>query len=213
MADGSHVLRAEPLGEGAAEALVALLAEHSNGCFCRFWHFAGDDHAWQERCARTPNDNRRELLAAIRSPTSSRDQADGVVAWGAQQDGLDEELVGWLKLCPHSSLGKLGTRRPYRSMPALSDELADVWVVGCLLVRPSWRRRGVARLLLRKALTVAAQRGARRLLALPRRSETALRDDELWLGPAQLFDELGFVEVEAIGPYPLLERVLDRDGT
>jgi GNAT superfamily N-acetyltransferase len=177
------------------DGLLALMQHASAGCHCRFWHFEGADLAWQERCNVHPQQNRAELEAALGAGSP---EARGVVAVA------DGEVVGWLKLAPAEAMTKLTRRRLYRSLPVFRGDRNGVWIVGCLLVRPDFRRRGVAGALVAGAIPAARELGARALEALPRRSAEPLRDDELWLGPPAVFERLGFVRVDGPDPYPVL---------
>jgi hypothetical protein len=43
--------------------------------------------------------------------------------------------------------------------------------------------------------------------AFPRQA-ALLGDSELWMGPFEIFDELGFRTVDAVGPYLVLRKEL-----
>lgn len=176
-------------------SLAALMAEASRGCFCRWWHFGGDDNAWQARCNLQPGENRSELEAAL---TTASDEARGVVAL----DG--SKVVGWLKLCPASGMSKLLTRRPYKRMACFGGDRSGVLVVGCMLVHPDARRNGVAGALVKGAVQVARLHGARAVEATPRRSVEPLRDEELWTGPPSVLSGAGFVVVAGPDAYPVM---------
>jgi GNAT superfamily N-acetyltransferase len=182
------------------EGLLTLMAQSSRGCFCRWWHFEGDDYAWQERCNRAPADNRAQLEHALRERS---DEALGVVA--VDDDGT---VCGWLKLTAAKRIPKLYGRRLYRTLPCFDGDRTGVYVVSCMLVHPDARKQGVARALAAEAVEVAKSLGARALEALPRRPLEPVRDDELWTGPAAVFIEAGFTQVDGPDPYPVLRLEL-----
>lgn len=186
-------LRCGPVGPEHATSLGDLFVAAASPCFCRFWHFEGDDNAWQLRSATEPEKNRAELdedLAAGRSL--------GVVA-------LEEDrVVGWLKLAPALAVPKMFARRLYRAEPWFQSERAGVFVIGCLLVHPERRRSGIARELVAAARDVARAAGARALEALPRRLEPPVRDESLWNGPLSTLEAAGFVRVAGVDGYPVL---------
>ncbi|HZO15712.1 MAG TPA: GNAT family N-acetyltransferase [Polyangiaceae bacterium] len=184
------------------QGLLALMREASAGCYCRFWHFSGDDNAWQARCNRDASVNRSELEEALRTGHA---EARGLVAL------LDGEVVGWLKLAPASSMEKIRTRRLYRTLPCFATPRAGVYVIGCVLVRPDARRQGVARALIAASVDAVRAWGGRALEALPRVASSATRDDELWTGPLQPFLEAGFVQVDGPDAYPVLRFELVED--
>ena len=170
-----------------ADALAELFRDASNGCFCRFWHFEGDKNAWLARCALEPEKNEAEM----------RSDLSGVVAL----DG--DRAIGWMKLAPRASLPKLRGRSVYRSHDLGPDE--GVLAIGCMLVRPDARGTGVARALVESAIPIARDRGARAIEAYPHAAES-LGPHEIWMGPAGLFESLGFRQVAGERPYPVLRR-------
>jgi len=82
-----------------------------------------------------------------------------------------------------------------------------VMTVGCVLVVPAFRRRGIARRLLGAQVDYARQLGARALEAFPR-GASDVSDGEQWMGPLSIFAELGFAVVHDFSPYPVLRKDL-----
>jgi GNAT superfamily N-acetyltransferase len=181
--------------------LASLLSTNGFGCFCRYWHFAGNHREWLARCAHTPELNRSELLGAL---DAASHEASGMVA---HDEG--GELIGWLKLAPATLMGKLYEQRLYKGLPCLQRDPKDVWTVGCLFVREDQRRRGVATALLAGAIQSATDAGARALEAFPR-SDVDVAAAALMMGPLALFVRAGFVVVHEFVPYPVLRLELER---
>jgi GNAT superfamily N-acetyltransferase len=188
-------IRAVPVDTVHAPGLVALFERTGSPCFCRWWHFSGDKNAWLERCAKRPNESRDELAAAL---AKNSDEARGVVALDA-----DDQVVGWMKLSPASTVQKLFEQRLYKGLPCLNDDRSGVWVVGCCLIDEAWRRRGVAGVLLDAGLALARSSGASSVEAFPRRAED-VPSEQLWTGPFELFARRGFQVVNDFAPYPVL---------
>jgi len=78
-----------------------------------------------------------------------------------------------------------------------------VWAVGCFLIDPGWRRRGLARALVGEAVSRLRERGARAIEAYPREGVHAA---EAWTGPPGAFE--GFAQVAGEHPYPVLRLTL-----
>jgi ribosomal protein S18 acetylase RimI-like enzyme len=192
----------ERVGEASAAALAELFERAGSGCFCRYFHFEGDKNAWLARLAFEPAENRRELLAH-----ASRPALTGVVAKLA-----DGTVVGWMKLERALELPKLYAQRTYRSLPVLAEGRERIFTVGCFLVDPAWRRRGVARALLTSGIELARAEGARAIEAFPRRAE-AVGDEQIWTGPLGLYRALGFEIVHEQAQYPVLRRELETPAT
>lgn len=185
------------LDESLAEPLARLFDRVGSACFCRYFHFDGDKNAWQLRLAHEPEANRRELFAHAALPALS-----GVVA--TLPDGA---AIGWMKLEAAASLPKLYAQRPYRRLPCFEGPRSKVMVVGCFLVDPEWRRRGVARALLNAGLELARAERMSAVEAFPRRAEGA-PDEQLFTGPLGLFTSRGFEIVSDQTQYPVLRLVL-----
>ena len=54
--------------------------------------------------------------------------------------------------------------------------------------------------------------GARSLEVLPRRVDQRVADEELWTTPFSGLRELGFVEIDGEGPYPVMRLELGSTG-
>jgi GNAT superfamily N-acetyltransferase len=179
-------------------AIAALFEREGCACFCRWWHFAGDKNAWLGRIAHAPEQNRMELLAAL---DAGSHEMRGVVALSGQN------AIGWMKIAPAAALAKLYAQKPYRGLACLGGDRAGVFTIGCFLVDPEWRRRGVSRALLDAGLLLARQAGARAVEAFPRSGEPA-SEELLWTGPPSVFRDAGFELIAQTGPYPVLRRTL-----
>jgi GNAT superfamily N-acetyltransferase len=190
-------LRVEALGEPNVEAWVALFAACGCACFCHFWHFVGDKNAWLARCAVEPEANEREQRALVRADAP---EGRGLVALRG------EKAVGWLKTAPRSTLAKLRRRGPYRALDLGDDD--GVWSIGCVLVRPDERRRGVARTLVEASEEAVWRWGGRIIEAYPHRATHPLHDEEAWMGPERLFASLGYVAFHDEPPYPVYRKTM-----
>jgi GNAT superfamily N-acetyltransferase len=191
-------LLVRPLGPDTAKAWGDLFERSHVGCFCRWWHFGGTKNDWLARCAMDPQASRAEAERAIAGESI---EASGLVAMRG------EAVVGWMKVAPRASLPKLRGLPVYRAR--LSRDEPGVWSIGCVLVDPNERRRGVARALLAGAPAFARERGAEILEGYPRRllhaqhgPRNELHDEEAWMGPEAIFASIGFTRQDDEA-YPL----------
>lgn len=108
---------------------------------------------------------------------------------------LDGEPAGWCAVEPRPAYtGMVRNQRvPWEGR---DEDRADagVWAVTCFVVRPGFRRRGVATALARTAAVLARDRGARAVEGYPMTTADAL-SDELHPGLLSVFTAAGFAEV------------------
>jgi len=178
-------------------AFAALFEASSSSCYCRYWHFTGTKNDWLARSAMEPDASRAENEERVRLGDPA---ARGLLAI----DG--GAALGWMKLAPRATLPKLRAQSVYRTLDL--GEGDGVYSVGCFLVRPDARRRGVARALVAAAPDFVRAWGGRAIEAYPRRLADVLHDEEAWMGPEHLFLHAGFAPVAGEPPYVVYRRDL-----
>jgi GNAT superfamily N-acetyltransferase len=202
--DARPAPRIESLGPDTFAAWADLFERAASPCFCRYWHFEGTKYDWLARCALDASTNRDEAERATRAGAPD---AVGLVA-------LDGALaVGWMKLGPRATVPKLRGLPIYRTLDLGPDE--GVWSVGCFLVDPERRGRGISAALLDAAPTFVRARGGRALEAYPRHvhdtESPRLHDDAALMGPESMFAARGYVrvaEAAATKMYPVYRLAL-----
>lgn len=185
----------EAVTEAHLPSLRQLFEASSSSCFCRYWHFEGTKNDWLDRCANRPEENARELEAAVKAHDPG---ARGLVAI---ENGA---VVGWMKLVPRAAVPKLRRLPVYRNLD-LGDE-ETTYSIGCLLVHPNARGRGIARKLVAAGPPFARAWGARAVEGYPRRSSEPLHDEEAWQGPERAFIAEGYQPVVDVPPYPVYRK-------
>lgn len=190
-------MRVAPLTPALLGAWAALFEASGSACFCRWWHFEGTKNEWLARSFGEPARNREEQVALVEAGAP---EASGLLALE------DDVAVGWMKLAPRALLPKLRRQGAYRPLDLGDDE--GVWSVGCLLVRPDRRRRGVARSLVEAAPEHVRRWGGRAVEAYPHRVTHALHDEEAWMGPEGVFVTLGWQPVHDAAPYPVYRKAV-----
>jgi GNAT superfamily N-acetyltransferase len=187
-----------PFAPEHVEGFRELFVASSSSCFCRYWHFTGTKNEWLDRCANRPEENLAEQAEAVRRGDLS---ASGLVAIDR---GEHDAIVGWMKLAPREAIAKLTSLPVYRN---LAFE-PGTWTIGCFVVHPAARRRGVARALVAGADAHVRAHGGRMIEAHPRRSTEPLHDEEAWQGPERLFVDLGYTAIHDVAPYPVYRKVV-----
>lgn len=190
-------MRITPLVPALGDAWAALFEACGSGCYCRYWHFAGNKNEWLARTFEHPGTNRDEQLRGL---AEGAPEARGLVALEG------DAVVGWMKLAPRTTLSKLTRQGTYRSRALGTDD--GVWSIGCLLVHPAHRRRDVARRLIEGADDAVRAWGGSVIEAYPHRAAYALRDEEAWMGPESLYRACGFVTTDESTPYPIYRKTI-----
>jgi GNAT superfamily N-acetyltransferase len=167
------VVRATPSRFDDLKEIFGLTGEA--GCWCQAWR--GFDAK-----AISGGKPRPQLL---REQMAGRAPAPGYVAY------LDGVPVGWCGVSVRTETPRLMNSR---TLPAIDDK--PVWSIGCFLIRPGYRRRGVARALLSAVIGEARKAGAPGVEAYPIDPEGArVGPGAGFVGIASMFDAAGFRRV------------------
>jgi len=194
-------VRIVPANEVPCVDLLAVFGTRGAAatCFCQRYKLhrgeAFSTFPARERSAR--------LLEQARCGDSSATTTSGLVAYA------DGEAAGWCAVEPRSEY--FGLARAYRVPWDGRDEDRtdpDIWSVTCVLVRPGYRRRGIAHVLAQAAVEHARSRGARALEAYPMRREAGeISWDEIHVGAQSVFESAGMREISRPGKRRAVMRV------
>ena len=171
-----------------------LFVASNSSCFCQYWHFTGDKNAWLARCAFESDTNRQLAEQALEEANFS-----GLLAFD------DGKCIGWLKLSPAQHLVKLRNQSVYRKLELESE---DVLIIGCILIHPSHRLRGVAVALVRAALVEAKRLGARAVEAYPHAIARGVHDEQAFMGRVSMYEACGFARAAGDDVYPVYRHTL-----
>lgn len=155
--------------------LLGPQQEDAPACWCLYFRLTSSEFGAVRGAARP------QLLREL----CSREDAPGVLAY------LDGEPVGWCALGPRSEMGRLERSR---TIPRIDD--VPAWSIVCFVVRPGFRRRGVAGALLAGAVEYARSRGATMVEGYP--ADTAgerISTAFAYVGTTGMFERAGFHRV------------------
>jgi len=142
------------------------------GCWCQPWR----------GLARLPSGPPLGRPAMLRAEIDAGPPPPGFVAY------LDGVPVGWCGVSVRTATPRLDHSRV---IPAIDD--LPVWAIGCFRIRVGYRRRGVARALLRGVVEAARAAGAPGIEAYPVDPEGRRIDAGFgYVGLASMFDAVGF---------------------
>lgn len=171
-----------PLTPGRWADLEALFAAKgcsvARGCWCMYYRISG-----KHGLARPSDGQRRSAKEALHA-LASADPPAGLLGYRGKT------AVGWISLGPREDFAKLAkspVMRPVDDLP--------VWSIVCFVVPSEYRRQGVARELLEKAVDFARERGVTLLESYPVDREKPSAADAPWFGSQRMFSQAGFDEV------------------
>jgi GNAT superfamily N-acetyltransferase len=186
-AQGAHKMANQP-DQGPITVLPATPAHWPDieeffahtPCWCQYWRLSASQYGRISK-----NELLESRLAERREALRSQLQSNappGVIAY------LGDRIVGWCGFWPRTQMERLVRSR---TIPAVDDR--PVWSIVCFLVRPGYRRRGVARALLQGAIECARAHGAPALEAYPvDPAGKRLEVTSAYVGTLSMFEEAGF---------------------
>ena len=161
------------------------------------------DSCWCQRFRRHDEpDNRTALEHEVREA----EVPVGLLAY------LDEEVVGWTRVVPRSTLpGITGNR----ALARVLEPDPDAWWVSCFVVRREHRGGGIGIALLRGAVDWAARHGASLLEGHPVDTDglaAAASPSAIFTGTVAMFRQAGFAEIGRTYPTRPVMRHALRQG-
>lgn len=148
---------------------VHRAGEYTDFCLCGYWWVPNSD-GWSERTEQEALTQRESLFSAGVS--------DGYLLF------MEDEPVGWCQVYQRDRLPNLVNTFKF-------NPDADVWCIGCFMIVPKMRGMGLARRFLAMILVDLQDRGIRKIQAYPKML-TGLSANEVWTGPAGLYQKAGF---------------------
>lgn len=149
-------------------------APHWSTCFCRYYHLNCSQEEWQNRSGL---ENREEAEKEIKDG-----KMKGFLAYDK------DKCIGWC----NANDARQYIRLEDEMAPIIKDK--KVGCVICFVIHPEYRKRGVARLLLKKAIEEFKIEGYDAILALP--IDIKGNPQKLYRGTLNMFNEFGFKEIE-----------------
>lgn len=160
------------------------------GCWCMWWR-AESRKVWNQIRGAEAKKTFKSLV--------KNGVAHGILAFAA------DEPVGWCSFGPRRDFPSLERVRAYKH-----NDTKDVWSITCFFIHRKWRRKGLARGLLRAALEAMQKRGVKTVEAYP---STTTKDGRrlssglAWTGPVKIYEETGFKTVQTTNPLKRLMRL------
>jgi GNAT superfamily N-acetyltransferase len=168
-------VRVLPADPSRWDEVVAVMGERGDAasCWCQYFRLRG-----RQWTGSTREDNRDALEEQVCHGSTP----PGLVAL------LDGEPVGWCAVAPKRDYPRVVASR------ITGPDLDGIWAVTCFVVRPGFRRHGIARAMLDAAVDFARDRGARTVEGYPVDTAISTRASagELYHGTLGMFTGAGF---------------------
>ena len=150
------------------------------GCWCMWWRLSRKEF-YRKQYAENKRAIKKIILAG---------QKPGILAYA------NGKPVGWCAIQPREAYSSLE-----RSNVLKRVDDSPVWSVTCFYVARGYRHQGLAAQLLKAAIRLARQRGAKIIEGYPIDSGGEKKNTvSIFTGLASTFTEAGFVEVERRSP-------------
>ena len=161
-----------------------------SGCYCQFYHFPGSIKEWGE----TTKEQKRKASEKL----ILEEKMKGFLAY------VNNQPVGWCNVNNKEAYSSI----PYEeeSEEIMKDKIASVV---CFVIAPSYRKKGVARFILQKAIINLREKGFKWLESYPRKGE--LSDAHSYHGPISLYTSEGFFVFNETEDSMILRRNLTVD--
>jgi ribosomal protein S18 acetylase RimI-like enzyme len=158
-----------------------------SGCYCQFYHFPGSIKEWKKT---TKEQNRSASEKLI----------------------LEEKMKGFLAYVNNQPIGwcNVNNKEVYSNIPSEDESEEDtkdkIASIVCFVISPNYRRKGIARLLLQKAIINLKENGFKWLESYPRKGD--LSNAHSYHGPVSLYSSEGFFVVKETEDFMVMQKDL-----
>lgn len=159
-----------------------------SGCYCHFYHFAGSSKKWKKQ---TEEDNKNASTNLIRSG-----EMHGFLAY------FNDKPVGWCNINSKEKFAKILYKddSPY-------SQGKKIAAIVCFLITHTNRRQGIARNLLKHAISHYKEKEYDIIESYPRTGK--LSDAHSYRGPISLYKSEGFTIHKEFEDIHVMRRTLN----
>ncbi|HLQ78454.1 MAG TPA: GNAT family N-acetyltransferase [Terriglobia bacterium] len=161
--------------ERAVDVLEVFTGSGDRDCWCQYWRQSSSAYS-----SNAPGSGKKDLLQQVRNGPPP-----GMLAY------FNDRPVGWLGFWPRENLERLAHSR---TIPKIDDK--PVWSIVCFKIQVGYRRKGIAKALLRGAIETAREFGAPAIEAYPIDPQGERIDVSLgYVGFIKMFEAAGFQRI------------------
>ena len=153
-------------------------------CYCHFYHFSGKPKQFFKRTAKENRTASKQLILS--------EKMKGYIAY------LDEKPVGWCNVNSKDNFAKIPFKQKFQ------NKIASLI---CFVIAPLYRKRGIARKLLRYACSDSQKKGYEIFEVYPKKGDL-LTDAHSYRGPFSLYKSEGFSIYKEFKDYYVMRKKL-----
>ena len=154
------------------------------GCLCQWWRVPQGGKLWEETKGAKAKRMMKKLFLS--------NQITGLMAY----DGA--RAIGWCSYGPREVFPRLNRSKAY-----MREDIEGVWSINCFFIDRHYRRKGLARLMLKAAVKFIKKSRIKTIEAYP---VTLTKDGQRlpaafsYTGPLQIFIDEGFEIIQQLSP-------------
>ena len=179
------IRRVERLSSDNIDDFFKVHSGKCGWCYCTAWWVP----MWEGWTARRDEENRQSRLDLFK-----KGEFDGYILH------VDNQPVGWCQVGKRDRLNKLIKQYNLEPNP-------EVWAITCFMIRPEFRKQGLARYMLKVILEDLESRGVRMVQTFPNRTKSN-ESGAHWKGPEKMYSEVGFKTERDDPNHPILSMRL-----
>ncbi|MFW9971186.1 MAG: GNAT family N-acetyltransferase [Candidatus Odinarchaeota archaeon] len=153
-------------------------------CYCHFYHFEGKTEQFFKRTAKENRQSSKDLILS--------GKMKGLIAF------YEDKPIGWCNINSKENFAKI----PYKEES--DDKIASLI---CFIIAPLYRKKGIARKLLRYACSSFKDQGYDLIEVYPRKGKD-LSDAHSYRGPFSLYSSEGFSIYKEFNDYYVMRKEL-----
>ncbi len=170
--------RVQRLSSNNIEDFFKVHSGECGWCYCCAWWTP----TWDGWTKRSDEDNRQFRLDLFK-----KGEFDGYILY------VENQPVGWCQVGKRDRLTKLVKQNKLEPNP-------EIWAITCFVIRPEFRRQGMASYMLKVILEDLKKRDVTVVEAYPKRTEST-ESGEHWKGPENMYIRAGFVSKSKSAEY------------
>ena len=163
------------------------------GCWCQWWRLPKGGKLWDE----TKGKKARGMAKAL----FKSGEITGLLVY------VGNLPVAWCSYGPRNSYARINNMKPYQR-----DDIENIWCINCFFIDKNYRQQGLARKILKAALSFIRKKKVKIVEAYPTpltKAGKKLPAAFSYTGPLKIYEEAGFEIIQRVSySRPLVRKNL-----